>query len=409
LLDGGKIALYVRRFRPTVSLLLIHAWLIVRFLSIQPKQSLLELGVEWLSTMRDYVMETTPQRFTGILLWIWRLFEDWLAFLLFCSTARVFYCLYHYSINEWTDLAISSLFEWAKRNVPGVQSELDKQVETFQTDADRLLNKDPERTLTLELPATGRSHDDILKELESFALKEDQKWREGKVSGTVYSNERRHSEFLAQIYKLYSWANPLHPGFWPKMNQCEAEVIAMTSKLLHGSNIGCVTSGGTESILLAVRAHVVWGKKQRGIVYPEIVCSKTAHAALNKACEMFGIRQVSIDCLQLTSKLAKREITSNTIMIYASAPNYPQGIMDDIESLSKLAVEFDIGLHVDACLGGFVLPFSDNVPPFDFLCPGVTTMSADTHKFGYASKGTSVVLYRTAALRHCSYFSYPHW
>jgi sphinganine-1-phosphate aldolase len=199
----------------------------------------------------------------------------------------------------------------------------------------------------------------------------------------------------------------------PKLNQCESEAICMAADLLHGPSIGCMTSGGTESIILAVRAHVNYYGTRRNIEYPEIISGSSAHAALNKACEMFHIRLVVVDCSQdgwqLQVSRVRRCITSNTVMIYASAPTYPQGVVDPISELSELAVAFDIGLHVDACLGGFILPFCSDTPVFDFRNEGVTSMSIDTHKYGFASKGTSIVVYKTKELRHAQYFSFPHW
>ena len=112
-------------------------------------------------------------------------------------------------------------------------------------------------------------------------------------------------------------------------------------------------------------------------------------------------------------KQVESAMTSNTIMIYGSAPNFPQGVIDPIEELSTLAIKYDIGLHVDCCLGGFILPFAKrlgfDIPPFDFSLPGVTSMSCDTHKYGYAAKGTSVVLYKHEELRRAQYFTYPDW
>ena len=310
---------------------------------------------------------------------------------------------------------IQRLFEWARDTVPVFRAEIDRQTETFAQTADQVLNKDPNRQLLLALPTTGRPARDIVEELEKTAAKEDEKWTEGKASGIVYNDDRRHTELMHAVYKAYSSGNPLHPGFWPKLNQCEAEVIAMTTDLLHApQSNGAMTSGGTESIILAIRAHQVYYGRRRGIHHPEIICSSSAHAAVNKASEMFGIRLVVIDCndgktFQLKPSLVRKRITSNTIMIYASAPSYPQGVIDPIARLSDLALEFDIGLHVDACLGGFVLAFLKDAPVFDFRHAGVTSMSADTHKYGYAAKGTSVVLYRHKDLRHCQYFCYPHW
>ena len=185
----------------------------------------------------------------------------------------------------------------------------------------------------------------------------------------------------------------------------------MTAGLLNGDDdnvVGAMTSGGTESIVMAVRAHLqVYGKK-KGIEFPTIISGDTAHAGLNKACEMFGIRLLQVPCgessgYQLDPKQVERFMNSNVIMIYSSAPTYPQGVIDPIEKLSALSKKFGVGLHVDCCLGGFVLPFARmlnyDVPKFDFECIGVTSMSADTHKYGYASKGTSVVLYRNKVSR----------
>lgn len=170
-------------------------------------------------------------------------------------------------------------------------------------------------------------------------------------------------------------------------------------------------------IMLAIRAHLNYYGKRRGIAFPELICCSTAHAAVDKACDVFGIRKVCIPCdpntFTLSSNQVRSRITSNTILIYASAPCYPQGVIDPIEQLGQLALEYSFGLHVDACLGGFILPFCKplgyEIPKFDFECPGVTSMSVDTHKYGYASKGTSVVLYRTKELRHGQYFSYSKW
>ena len=180
----------------------------------------------------------------------------------------------------------------------------------------------------------------------------------------------------------------------------------MTANLLNGGDenvIGTMTSGGTESIVMAVRAHLQLYGKKRGIKNPEIISGVTAHAGLNKACDMFNIRVVQIPCgdgtgYKIDAKEVERRMNTNVIMIYSSAPSYPQGVIDPIEDLSDIALKYGVGLHVDACLGGFVLPFARmmdyDVPKFDFGCPGVTSISADTHKYGYASKGTSVVLYR---------------
>lgn len=186
----------------------------------------------------------------------------------------------------------------------------------------------------------------------------------------------------------------------------------MTAALVNGGNdsvVGCMTSGGTESIILAVKAHRHYFGNRRGVNHPEIISCETAHAAIDKACEILSIKHIKIPCdplsFQVRSKDVEAQITSNTIMIYSSAPNYPQGVIDPIEQLSELAVKYGTGLHVDSCLGGFVLPFAKqlgyDIPRFEFSLRGVSSMSCDTHKYGYASKGTSVVLYKNAVSRNC--------
>ncbi|KAF1334873.1 Sphingosine-1-phosphate lyase, partial [Globisporangium splendens] len=271
-----------------------------------------------------------------------------------------------------------------------------------------------------ELPAKGMADDKLVALMESLAGDADKKWQEGLVSGAVYHGEKDHLDVLNKAYALFSVSNPLHVDIWPAVGKFEAEVIAMTASLMsNGSDevCGTLSSGGTESIFLATKTHREYYRSKHGITKPEIIACVTAHAAIDKACELLGIKliKVPMDPKTLKSDLnaVKWNITANTIMIYSSAPNFPNGIIDDIEGLSKIAVANDVGLHVDCCLGGFILPFAKklrpNMPKFDFELPGVTSMSCDTHKYGYASKGTSVVLYKTKEIRRFQYFAYPDW
>jgi glutamate/tyrosine decarboxylase-like PLP-dependent enzyme len=346
--------------------------------------------------------------------------QDVLGILLLVSACRLMYIIYHFSWAETKEKLEDSIFEWAKDHVSAVSNYLEKETQKMTPGMEESLGKAPfVKSRLLSLPSQGRPASGVLEELSSHASKENLHWKAGKMSGTVYTDDEAHIQFMNQIYGLYSVANVLHPGVWPRLNQCEAELVAMTSDLLHNTDgAGCTTSGGTESIMLAIKAHLVYYGKRRGIVHPELICGSTAHAAVDKACESFGIRKVCIDCndgsisnsYTLHPSQVERYITSNTIMIYASAPCYPQGTIDPIEELGLVAQDYDIGLHVDACLGGFVLPFcSELFPKFDFSVKGVTSMSTDTHKFGYAPKGTSLVLYRDHALRHAQYFCYAHW
>jgi glutamate/tyrosine decarboxylase-like PLP-dependent enzyme len=179
---------------------------------------------------------------------------------------------------------------------------------------------------------------------------------------------------------------------------------------------GTVTCGGTESILLAMKTYRDWAREKRWITKPEMIFPVTAHAAFDKASQYFGIKAVRIpvkdDC-RADVKAVKAAITKNTVVIVGSAPTFPHGVIDPIEEMSELAREHGIGFHTDSCLGGFILPWAEKlgypVAPFDFRLPGVTSISADTHKYGYAAKGTSVVLYRTHELHHYQYYTTTEW
>jgi sphinganine-1-phosphate aldolase len=385
-----------------------------------PSLSLLQLWQALVLQMESNLMDVvtnTPISFLLVPLfkWFFLVSQDIMWMIMMTGLLRVIYCLYHFSYPEWKDLLVDRAFEAAK-NVPQVAKHLQDEQEKMKPGMQESMNKHADRNILTALPPQGKLH--VLQELTKTSESEHVKWQTGKVSGAVYSKDADHLKLMNDTYGLYSVSNPLHAGMWPKINQCEAEVIAMTSTLLHGNGIGCTSSGGTESIMLAIKAHVVAYGRQRGIAHPELICGTTAHAAVDKACDVFGIRKVMLDCNHTTSytldpKQVEKHITANTILIYGSAPNFPQGTIDPIEALGQLALKYDIGLHVDACLGGFVLPFARQLgykfPKFDFQVPGVTSMSADTHKYGYATKGTSVVLYRDSALRHAQYFAYAQW
>jgi sphinganine-1-phosphate aldolase len=327
---------------------------------------------------------------------------------------RFGYFLCHFRLSDRKDLLLLNLFHWI---TPFFNKRLQKIANKILTEADSMLAKEPNRIIRLSLPEKGLSDDIILNELSSCANRENTRCQTGKISGTLYSVGHKHSELMGKVYNLYQWSNPLKPGVWPRVNQCEAEIVAMTARILNGKPFGCVTSGGTESILTAVRAHVELYGKQRGITCPEIICSSTAHCSLDKACEILNVRLVRINCdsdnsYELKAATVQKHITCNTIMIFASAPSFPTGLIDPIDELSTLTKKYDLGLHVDACLGGFILPFcGGDIAPraFDFLLPGVTSMSADTHKYGHATKGTSVVLFKSSDLQHASYFAFPRW
>jgi glutamate/tyrosine decarboxylase-like PLP-dependent enzyme len=180
--------------------------------------------------------------------------------------------------------------------------------------------------------------------------------------------------------------------------------------------VGTVSSGGTESILLAMKAYRDFARERRGIATPEIVAPVTAHAAFDKAARFFDMPLVRVpvdDTFRVDPNELAAALTERTAVVVGSAPTFPHGVIDPIPEIAALAAERGVGCHVDACLGGFILPWAQRlgypVPAFDFRLPGVTSMSADTHKYGYAAKGSSVVLYRDNDLRHFQYYTVTDW
>lgn len=271
------------------------------------------------------------------------------------------------------------------------------------------------------LPMEGIGQGEILELMEKFKTIEEAKWQDGFVSGAVYHGNEAYIDFITKVYAINSQSNPIHPDIWPSASKFEAEVVSMTAKMLGADKtsdeiVGTVSSGGTESILLAMKTYRDWARETKGISEPEIIVPTTAHAAFTKAGDYFRIKVIRIpvgDDFRADIEATKKAINENTIALVGSAPPFPHGIVDPIEELSALALDRKLGFHTDACLGGFILPWAEKlgyeVPVFDFRLPGVTSISVDTHKYGYAAKGTSVILYRGAELRHHQYFSVTDW
>jgi sphinganine-1-phosphate aldolase len=270
------------------------------------------------------------------------------------------------------------------------------------------------------LPQTGRDRADVIDDVAALAEAEQGDWRDGFASGAVYHGDTEHIEFLNEVYALQSQSNPLHLDVWPSGMKFEAEVIAMTAGMLGADAaaragdeiVGTVTSGGTESIIMAMKSY----RDRAGISKPQMVIPDSAHVAFDKAAAYFGYEQVrvpvGVDFAADVDAMANA-VTKRTVVVAASTPGFPHGVIDPIPELSEMARERGVGFHTDACLGGFVLPWAErlgyDIPLFDFRLPGVTSMSADTHKYGYAAKGTSVVLYRGRELRRHQFYVATEW
>ena len=277
-------------------------------------------------------------------------------------------------------------------------------------------------TVTRGMPSEGRARGAILDELSTIAREEDAFWETGRCSGTMYCGDHEHYDFLNRAFALFSHVNALQRDMCPSQTRFEGEIIAMTLGMLHGDAItathpaGLVTNGGTGSILHAVLAYREAGRR-RGLTRPNLVKPETAHPAFDKACHLFDIecRNALIDTSDARVRVDEVAtlVDANTVAIVGSACNYGYGTIDPIEDLGALALDRGVGLHVDACLGGFILPWGEElgyqVPRFDFRVPGVTTISADTHKYGYGLKGTSVLMFADKALRNGQYFALAGW
>jgi glutamate/tyrosine decarboxylase-like PLP-dependent enzyme len=277
-----------------------------------------------------------------------------------------------------------------------------------------------------ELPEQGREEQEILKELAFMSDEENKKWQSGQCSGTMYHGGLEHYAFLNKVFSMYSSINLLQRDLCPSGTKFEAEVLAMVAKMLHGEEAtrlnpadtvaGAITSGGSESIYNAMYVYREWGREEKGITSPEVVAPDTIHPAHLKAAHYLGMKVIRVPVtadFEADVEAMRAQITPNTVALAASAGTYPHGVVDPISKLSELALEYQIGLHVDGCLGGFILPWIEkagyDVPVFDFRLPGVTSISCDTHKYGYALKGTSTINFRSRNLRRYMFYAQEDW
>jgi len=264
------------------------------------------------------------------------------------------------------------------------------------------------------IPQHGQSPADILQTLAAYK-QNDMAWQDGRVLGYIYSAGREAEELIKQAFTLYLSENALDPTTFPSTLQLEKEIVRMTADLLRGDEqvVGNVSTGGTESIILAVKTARDWARAERGIEQPEMILSQTAHAAFHKAAHYLGVKPVVVpfhpETYQADVTAMRAAINENTALLVASAPNYSHGIVDPVPEIAALAAEHNLLCHVDACIGGFQLAFMRQLgydaPDFDFATPGVTSISIDVHKYGYSAKGASVILHRSKALRRYQIFS----
>jgi len=270
----------------------------------------------------------------------------------------------------------------------------------------------------MDIPRQGIPKDRLLAEMRE-RKERDADWRGGKTWSLVYPAGEVVDDLLSAANNLYLYENALNPFRFPSLRQMEVDVVSMTAGLLHAPEGagGCMTSGGTESIIMAVKAARNRARAERGVTEPQLLTPVSAHPAFAKAAEYLGLELVQVplgDDFRADVVAARDLLTDRTALVVGSAPNYPFGVVDPIPELAALAAERGISFHTDACLGGFLLPFwerlGEPVPPFDFRVPGVTTLSADVHKYGYCTKGASVILHRDEShLKKHQLFIYDRW
>ena len=269
-------------------------------------------------------------------------------------------------------------------------------------------------------PVTGTPVDEVVRDLDALRGK-DVRWAEGRTFGLVFDGGPEVRQVAEEAARLFLHENALNTSAFPSLGEIQAELCAWTADLLHGppETAGFLTSGGTESILCAVEAARERAAAERNVVDPEIVLARSAHAAFHKAAHLFGLRTrvvpVTDDWTADVDAVAD-SIGPSTALVVASAPQYPQGVVDPVAEMAGLADSVGANCHVDACMGGFVLPFATDEdpdawgsPPWDLGVDGVTSISADVHKLGYAPKGVSVLLHRSRELRRYQTFVFDDW
>ncbi len=269
----------------------------------------------------------------------------------------------------------------------------------------------------MKLPAHGSSLDDVMARLRSLQVN-DGDYHNARTWGLIYNAGPDVDEVLQAAAGHVLLENALNPFVFPSLKEMQRDIVEMVTGLLHGGDEigGTMTSGGTESIFMAVKTARDRMRAERGIEKGRLIIPRTAHPAFVKAAHLLDLELAYMpldDDLRTRAEDLTGIITPDTVLAVGSAPAYPHGMIDPIPEMAKIASDAGVPFHVDACLGGLMLPFLErlghDIPPWDFRVPGVSSISADLHKYGYAIKGASVILHRPKAnLRH-QIFMYNDW
>ncbi|MCS6818330.1 MAG: aspartate aminotransferase family protein [Chitinophagales bacterium] len=270
-----------------------------------------------------------------------------------------------------------------------------------------------------QFPGKGLSREEVISRLREMKH-DDIDWKRGRVFSLVFYPGDEAANVVHEAYLMYSMENGLNPAVFKSLRKMESEVVAFAADLFHAPEtaVGNMTSGGTESIICAVKAAKHYARTSKNLKGAgNIVMPESAHPAFNKAADYLNLEVRTIHCgtegLEPDLTQLRSAIDDETVMVVGSAPAYPHGHIDPIEELSEIALEKNVWLHVDACVGGFIIPFLElsgvTMPVFDFRLKGVSSLSADIHKYGYGPKGSSIILYRDAEKRKMQFFVYSKW
>lgn len=269
----------------------------------------------------------------------------------------------------------------------------------------------------MALPSQGVPADHALRELDDLKAN-DVRWRDGRAFTLVYYAGPEVLAVSEEAYRTLGAENALNTDAFPSLKRVQADVVDIVTGWLQGGpeSAGFMTSGGTESLLMAVKAARERGRAERNITRPNVVLPASAHAAFEKGCYYFGLesRRIPVrDDWRADVDAMADAIDDDTVLVVGSAPQYPQGVIDPITDIAALAAARDINCHVDACMGGVTLTYLErlghDVAPWNFAVAGVTSMSVDLHKFGYTAKGASVIVHRNKRLRAYQTFVTNNW
>ena len=327
---------------------------------------------------------------------------------------KIFYSYFlkivHFFINIKENLALLYI------KLPGPKKQLSEAKMKIDAEFKKMFSK---KFKKIEFYDNKQDYTKILSKMEQNFSGDNTKIQSGKLTGSVYCLNDQIKYIAGEAAKMFLYSNLLHPDIYSYTRYIESELIKIGIQLFNGKKDACgiTTNGGTMSIINAIYSYVNRGRKL-GIKNPEIIISITAHCAFEKACEIFGVKCIKIPLdkktYQINLSLVEKNISKNTICLVGSFPNFPHCISDDIEKLSKLGIKYNIPVHCDCCLGGFLVAFHEraginDTPLFDFRLPGVTSISADLHKYGLCPKGISLLLFSKHEYRRNLFFIYPHW